>query len=246
VNSKQLSVLWIGVGFIVLMGLIPPWQYQSSNPAGYGLMFSPPPGVHSVDITRLLIQWALVAIVSGALILSLKSAVQGSVGKVPKVAVAVIAVVTGIVGVVYAISEHSKLQAREAGAASAYIESPTQKLIEYSKPKQWETLNFNDGTDVITATLETYWSSNRLHYKLSITGSPKVLAVVPKRFSRLTIELRDGKESLVDQIPVLTEHFSVTRDKSGNITELTQDEEFGFDLSTYKRVAGWDIAWEKL
>lgn len=85
-NKNQKIVIMIGLIVIVLMGVVPPWVYtfslqgsRSKYSAGYSPIVSPPPrqadhpayGV-SLDISRLLMQWALVGMVAGGLVLIFK------------------------------------------------------------------------------------------------------------------------------------------------------------------------------
>jgi len=101
-NKKQLIVLWIGIGLIVLMGLFPPFITDSKikmsfgyEPAkyvrGYAFFFSDEIPERSrrynetdvdyredafvpahIDITRLLIQWVLVTVITISLVITLK------------------------------------------------------------------------------------------------------------------------------------------------------------------------------
>jgi len=100
-NKKQRTIIIIGLGIILLMGVIPPWKCAFSlahlsrleRPAGYGFIFYPPspvtvakskeflsdgdmrnPSFWSVrlDTTRLFIQWVVVAIAVAGLCLVLK------------------------------------------------------------------------------------------------------------------------------------------------------------------------------
>jgi len=82
-NDKQEVVLWIGTAIFVLMSLFPPWLYtydalvyglHTQKPIGYFWLFSKPQpsdsnyaGV-SIDCSRLLIQWAIVVVVTVGLI----------------------------------------------------------------------------------------------------------------------------------------------------------------------------------
>jgi hypothetical protein len=93
-NKKQRVVFLVGIGIIVLMGLIPPWYYHAvysreqrlmfEIPAtdDYGLLFSPPSWdltrkpifdpVPRIDFSRLLLQWAVVAIGTAGICFALK------------------------------------------------------------------------------------------------------------------------------------------------------------------------------
>ena len=77
-SNKQLIVLWIGVGLVVLMCLFPPWSWTGQlktglniyYPAGYRFLWFKPeiPGeikglerLSSIDTQRLIIQCVIVA-----------------------------------------------------------------------------------------------------------------------------------------------------------------------------------------
>lgn len=73
-NLAQRSIVLVSIVIIALMGIAPPWVYTysrentySEEPAGYGLIVSPPPrkaeyATHGIriDTSRLLIQWVVV------------------------------------------------------------------------------------------------------------------------------------------------------------------------------------------
>ena len=76
-NKKQLVVLWVAIGVIILMALVPPWKLTgiSSKKVGYHLIFLPPEKRFAsvvIDSTRLLIQVLAVGLVGGGLLFSLK------------------------------------------------------------------------------------------------------------------------------------------------------------------------------
>jgi hypothetical protein len=92
VNMKAcaLIALWVGVGLMLLMGLYPPWVVytyrtgdmpMSGGPLssyGHAFLFNPPwtlgsrPGQYAfVDLSRLIVQWVVVASVTVALVLTL-------------------------------------------------------------------------------------------------------------------------------------------------------------------------------
>jgi hypothetical protein len=99
-NKRQLIALWVGIGVLAVMGVFPPWvrSFSGAGPrlpcetaAIYAPIFWPPAsrkgavdswdcdtgsvpsfGVR-VDTTRLLVQWFLVGMVTGGLILSLRT-----------------------------------------------------------------------------------------------------------------------------------------------------------------------------
>ena len=85
-NKKQKICLWVGIAIIVLMGFIPPWVYTSirfalgqTGHAGYHCILYPPEpsevygrtGIR-IDILRLLVQWAIIAVVTGGLVYTFK------------------------------------------------------------------------------------------------------------------------------------------------------------------------------
>ena len=60
----------------VAAGLFPPWFYEDSNRnRGYHFILSYPPKLSSptVDFRRLGVEWAIIAVVTGALLLSFAS-----------------------------------------------------------------------------------------------------------------------------------------------------------------------------
>ena len=98
-NTAQKAALGIGVVAIVLMGIFPPWNLtfdlhsesggvHSTNPAGYAPIYEPPKPPEtpqwsfpvytvSIDVSRLMIQWAIVGAVTGGLVLILRSNMGG-------------------------------------------------------------------------------------------------------------------------------------------------------------------------
>ena len=84
-SNKQLIVLWIGVGLIVLMCLFPPWvrvlrMSGGTLREGYGYhcVFMPPPLNNKrwspyLDTSRLIIQCITVAVLTGAGIYTLRA-----------------------------------------------------------------------------------------------------------------------------------------------------------------------------
>jgi hypothetical protein len=76
---QQLTVI-IGVAIMVLMGLMPPWYFSIGYGAyfkgGYGFLFFPPS--HNdfapvINLSRLLIQWAVIALASCGVIFYFKN-----------------------------------------------------------------------------------------------------------------------------------------------------------------------------
>jgi hypothetical protein len=94
-NLKQKICLWIGIGLIVLMGFYPPWVLpynvkgvKNRINAGYKPILKPPiretkDGEFkfgtSIDFSRLGVQWVLVAIVTGGLLITFKDKKQKDV-----------------------------------------------------------------------------------------------------------------------------------------------------------------------
>lgn len=96
-NKDQMIVLWVAIGLLSLIGLVPPWVYthsprgeggtsQSQREAGYHPIFNPPApqnpldpagpatfvdGVR-MDIPRIAIQCAVVVLVTGGLFWTLR------------------------------------------------------------------------------------------------------------------------------------------------------------------------------
>lgn len=75
-NNKQRIILIIGVLLFALMGLFPPWintlygEIHQVLPAGYAFIASPPnpkflDGGVSLDISRLVVQWFILIVVTG-------------------------------------------------------------------------------------------------------------------------------------------------------------------------------------
>jgi hypothetical protein len=85
---KGNRIIIFGIVAFVLSGLFPPWVYTfnppgarpTENPAGYRLIFDPPPAARKhhlagarIDYAQLLIQWAAIgAMVVGAVALNRK------------------------------------------------------------------------------------------------------------------------------------------------------------------------------
>lgn len=81
INPNQRKPLQVGIAVAVLMGIFPPWtdsflldsgtqgRVQSQGSAGYAFILAPPKAefLHSItiDITRLLVQWVVVALAVG-------------------------------------------------------------------------------------------------------------------------------------------------------------------------------------
>lgn len=90
-NHAQKTILLVGTLVIALMGVYPPWMrvepHEPARPMGYGLLWQPPQEVqreranlfglelqldmgplkaNSIDWSRLLTQWATIAVVTAA------------------------------------------------------------------------------------------------------------------------------------------------------------------------------------
>ena len=81
-NRKQFVALWIGIGIVILMILLPPWKegmgsYGRSYSAGYGLLFFPPNRSVGIDLERLALQLFAVALVTAGAIVSFRPCRNG-------------------------------------------------------------------------------------------------------------------------------------------------------------------------
>lgn len=87
ISNKRHIIMWTGLVLIAGMGLCPPWKeslnvrsVKAETPMTYYPIFSPPPKPHNapaygvcIDTERLLIQWFIVALMTGGLMLTLGS-----------------------------------------------------------------------------------------------------------------------------------------------------------------------------
>ena len=62
-NRTQLIVLWVGIAIVVLLGLFPP-----GTRGGYEFILE----IRSISLGRLIIEWAMVAAITGGLVYTLK------------------------------------------------------------------------------------------------------------------------------------------------------------------------------
>ena len=80
-NWKQKICLWIGIVVIVMMGLFPPWMATAPGEGnyvagGYGFILFPRDQfgeslwLARIDFGQLAAQWAMVAVVTGGLIVT--------------------------------------------------------------------------------------------------------------------------------------------------------------------------------
>ncbi len=83
----QLRVIWIAIGIVVLSFVCPPWKNLSWNysskgvdmsstsgpsyPGGYALIFLPPAGAAGIDIERVILQTAVIAILATGIVVTL-------------------------------------------------------------------------------------------------------------------------------------------------------------------------------
>ena len=85
-NKKQRRAIWIGTFLIVLMGLIPPLTYDRRCATNYRPSYGPIfnlPECARLDLSRLLIQWFLVVVVIGAVLMTTKNHVMDDVAGQP-------------------------------------------------------------------------------------------------------------------------------------------------------------------
>jgi len=75
-NSKQKNGLWLGIVMAIAMGITPPWIERHGGAAGpYAPIYAPPlaPPDHpamQIDYSRLLLQWAMTALVTAGLVVT--------------------------------------------------------------------------------------------------------------------------------------------------------------------------------
>lgn len=66
--KKQLIILWIGIGLLVLAILFPPWNYHTGKFMGYGFLFSPPQYAYHIEPSRLTAEILIIVLLTaGAL-----------------------------------------------------------------------------------------------------------------------------------------------------------------------------------
>ena len=72
-NRKQRKCLWIGIAVFVLMGLFPPCYGPGRGESAYTFLFLPlieGDTYWRIDMHRLCVQWAIVAVLTGRLLLT--------------------------------------------------------------------------------------------------------------------------------------------------------------------------------
>jgi len=74
-NKQQKTILWIGITFFVLAGLFPPQMYPTDGGGyidrGYSFIFAIARR-YRIDAPKLLIQWSIIAAVTGGLLVTLR------------------------------------------------------------------------------------------------------------------------------------------------------------------------------
>jgi hypothetical protein len=74
-GAGQKVVLWLGILLLVAMGLVPPWRAGPEGgrgALGYGFILEPPGQDAQIDLARLLVPCALVAVVTAGLMVTLR------------------------------------------------------------------------------------------------------------------------------------------------------------------------------
>ena len=75
-NRKQRLCLLVGFLLLIAATLFPPWRYSSGiggfrySGSAYGFLFRPPFGDATVNLSRLFVEWVLIAFVTFGLFLS--------------------------------------------------------------------------------------------------------------------------------------------------------------------------------
>ena len=83
-RSQRITTL-CGIAALVVAGLIPPWRevldlqaLHQESPLGYAPIFLPPSGQSgrsvNIDVIRLLVQWVVIALVTGGIFFALNDA----------------------------------------------------------------------------------------------------------------------------------------------------------------------------
>jgi|ERR1017187_7306655 hypothetical protein len=63
-DAKHKTIVWIGVGLILLAGIYPPWFHGRGS---YDWLFARAYGTARVDFTRLLIEWIMIGVFTAGL-----------------------------------------------------------------------------------------------------------------------------------------------------------------------------------
>ena len=99
-NGRAICVLWLGIAVIVAMGLYPPWAICHSSTTkwsdgkqegytavffyGYRFLFDPPTtGSGFVDLSRLTVQWVIVAVITLGVVLTVNRCCNTRTAKDP-------------------------------------------------------------------------------------------------------------------------------------------------------------------
>jgi len=59
-STTQKAIILSGVLLVFCSTLMPPWRYEWHS--SYGLLFAPPEGFATIDLTRLFVEWFLIAV----------------------------------------------------------------------------------------------------------------------------------------------------------------------------------------
>jgi hypothetical protein len=68
-NRNQRACLRVGLLLLIGATLFPPWTFKYAR-SSYGFLFHPPYGVATVNLTRLFVEWVLIALVTSGLFFS--------------------------------------------------------------------------------------------------------------------------------------------------------------------------------
>jgi hypothetical protein len=74
-NKYQTIFLWIGMVIFVIVGVFPPWtgSYAANEYFnGYGFILNPPKFNERVCISYLCVEWIMVAVITGGLLVTFK------------------------------------------------------------------------------------------------------------------------------------------------------------------------------
>jgi len=75
-NKKQKIALWLGIIIIVAMGTFPPWVISiqgAIQQRGYDFILIPPEEYCHINTSRLYVQWIMVVLITGGLLITIKS-----------------------------------------------------------------------------------------------------------------------------------------------------------------------------
>jgi hypothetical protein len=69
-TRRRKLIVWVWIGFVVALGMYPPWFGRNDVHLGYGLIFAPPQRFGRVDQSLLSLEWILVTVVATGLFLA--------------------------------------------------------------------------------------------------------------------------------------------------------------------------------